>query len=68
MLGPALERGQEGVLDRLLGAIEIAEDAGQDGDRLSRLAPEQVVDEDVLRAAQERAASVPLLAIASSAA
>ena len=56
-LGPALERGEEGVLHRFLGAVEIAEDAGQDGDRLSRLAPEQTVDEDVLRSGQEAAAS-----------
>ena len=29
---PALERGREGVLHRVLGALEIAEDAGQDCD------------------------------------
>jgi hypothetical protein len=55
-LGPALERDQERVLDRLLGAIEIAEDAGEDGDRLSRLAPEQAIDEDVLRPRQDAVA------------
>ena len=70
-LGPALERGQERVLHRLLGAVEVAEDAGEDGDRLSRLAPEQAVDEDVLRtggARQDAAASEPLLMAPSSAA
>jgi hypothetical protein len=55
--GPALERGEEGVLDGLLGAIEVAEDAGEDGDRLSRLTPEQAVDEDVPGAGQEAVAS-----------
>jgi hypothetical protein len=35
-------------LHRLLGAVEVAEDAGEDGDRLSRLAPEQAVDEEGL--------------------
>jgi hypothetical protein len=54
---PPLERGDEGVLDRLLGTIEIAKDAGEDGDRLSRLAPEQTVDEDVLRPGQACIAS-----------
>jgi hypothetical protein len=70
MLGPALERGEEGVLNRLLGAVEIAEDAGEDGDRLSRLAPEQTIDENVLRtgARQDAAASEPLLVAPSSAA
>jgi hypothetical protein len=41
---PALERDDEGVLDGLLGAIEVAERARQDGDRLPGLAPEQAVD------------------------
>ena len=40
---PALERGRERVLDRLLGAVEVAEDAGERRDRLPRLAPEQAV-------------------------
>ena len=68
--GPALERGQERVLHRLLGAVEVAEDACEDGDRLARLAPEQAVDDDVLgtRARQDAAASEPLLAAPSSAA
>jgi hypothetical protein len=59
-LGPALERDQERVLDRLLGAVEIAEDAGEDGDRLSRLAPEQTVDENALRSRQDAAAEPAL--------
>ena len=42
---PALERDHERVLDRLLGAVEVAERAGQRGDRLPRLAPEQAVDD-----------------------
>jgi hypothetical protein len=41
---PALERDDEGVLDGLLGAVEVAERARQDSDRLPRLAPEQAVD------------------------
>ena len=35
----------ERVLHRLLGAVEVAEDAREDGDRLPRLAPEQAVDD-----------------------
>ena len=54
-----LERGEEGVLDRLFGAIEIAEDAGQNGDRPPRLASEQAVDVDVLRAGQDAEACAP---------
>jgi hypothetical protein len=54
--GPALERDEECVLDRLLGTVEVAEDAGEDGDRLPRLAPEQAVDDDVLRSRQDAAA------------
>jgi hypothetical protein len=42
---PAFERDDERVLDRLLGAVEVAERACQDGDRLPGLAPEQAVDE-----------------------
>ena len=52
---PALERDQERVLHRLLGPVEVAEDAGEDGDRLSRLAPEQAVEIDAL--AQDAVAS-----------
>jgi hypothetical protein len=55
---PALERDEERVLHRLLGAIEVAEDAGEDGDRLSRLAPEQAIEDGVLRSGQDAAASV----------
>jgi hypothetical protein len=53
---PALQRDEKGVLNGLLGAIEVAEDAGEDGDRLPRLAPEQAVDDGV-RFAQEAACS-----------
>ena len=42
---PSLERDDEGVLDGLLGAVEVAERPRQDGDRLPGLAPEQAVDE-----------------------
>jgi hypothetical protein len=41
---PALERDDERVLDRLLGAVEVAERARQGRDRLPGLAPEQAVD------------------------
>ena len=41
---PALERDREGVLNRVLGEVEVAEDADQGGDRPPRLAPEQAVD------------------------
>jgi hypothetical protein len=41
---PALERDDERVLDRLLGAVEVPERAGQGGDGLGRLAPEQAVE------------------------
>ena len=41
---PALEGDDEGVLDRLLGEVEVAEDADQGRDRPSRLAPEQAVE------------------------
>ena len=43
---PALERDDEGVLDRLLGAVEVAERPCQGGDRLPGLAPEQAVDDN----------------------
>jgi hypothetical protein len=56
--GPALERDEERVLYRLLGAVEVAEDAGEDGDRLARLAPEQAVQDGVLRSGQDAAAPV----------
>ena len=42
---PALERDRERVLDRLLGAVEVAQRAGEHGDRLPRLAPEQAVED-----------------------
>ena len=44
MVRPALERDDERLLDRLLGQIEVAEDADQRRDRPPRLAPEQAVD------------------------
>jgi hypothetical protein len=62
-----LERGQEGVLDRFLGTVEIAEDAGEDGDRLPGLTPEQAVDEDVLRAGRQAVASEELMTASSAA-
>jgi hypothetical protein len=55
--GPALERDRERVLDRLLGAIEVAERASEDGDRLSRLAAEQAVEVSGGRAQPRAAAS-----------
>jgi hypothetical protein len=55
--GPALQRDQERVLHRLLGAVEVAEDAGEYRDRLPRLAPEQAVQDGVLRAGQDAVAS-----------
>ena len=42
---PALERDDEGFLNRLLGEVEVAEDADQRRDRPPRLAPEQAVDD-----------------------
>ena len=52
---PALERDQERILHGLLGAVEIAQDARQQRDRLPRLAPEQAVGKDVLVGRQEAA-------------
>ena len=46
--GPALERDDERLLDRLLGRVEVAEDADQGSDRPSRLVPEQAVDDDLI--------------------
>jgi hypothetical protein len=40
---PALQRHHEGLLDGLLGEVEVAEDADECGDRPPRLAPEQAV-------------------------
>jgi hypothetical protein len=42
---PYLERRDERVLDRLLGEIEVAEDANERRDRPALLLPEQAVDE-----------------------
>jgi hypothetical protein len=44
-VGPHLERGDEGVLDRLLGEIEVAEDADQCRDGPSLLLAEDAIDE-----------------------
>ena len=43
--GPALERGRERVLHRVLGAVEIAEDAGEDGDGTAPFLPEDRADD-----------------------
>jgi hypothetical protein len=45
---PALERDDERLLDRLLGEVEVAENADQRRDRPSRLTPEQAVDDSSL--------------------
>jgi hypothetical protein len=64
---PALERDEERVLDRLLGAVEVAERARQRGDRLPRLAPEQAVGDDRgVSGAGPRQACVPSLCVCSS--
>ena len=41
---PSFERNHEGVLNRLLGEVEVAEDADQARDRPPRLASEQAVE------------------------
>jgi hypothetical protein len=46
-VGPDLEGRDEGVLDRLLGEVEVAEDADQGRDRPSLLLAEQAVDDVV---------------------
>ncbi len=56
---PALERDRVGVLHRLLGAVEVAQRAGEHGDRLSRLAPEQAVEDVGGRRAQALSAAAP---------
>ena len=43
-LRPALERGREGLLDRILGSLEVAEGAGQEGYGASPLLPEDCLD------------------------
>jgi hypothetical protein len=42
---PALEGDDERFLDRLLGVVEVAENANEGRDRPSRLVPEQTVDD-----------------------
>jgi hypothetical protein len=44
-LGPHLHRDDEGLLDRLLSQVEVAEDADQGGDRPARLVPEEAIDQ-----------------------
>jgi hypothetical protein len=46
-VGPDLECGDERVLDRLLGEVEVAEDADERRDRPSLLLAEQAVDDVV---------------------
>jgi hypothetical protein len=46
-IGPDLERGDEGFLDRFLSEVEVAEDADQRCDRASLLLAEDAVDEVV---------------------
>jgi len=41
--GPRPERGDGGFLEGILGEVEVAEDADQGGEDLSRLPTEQVV-------------------------
>ena len=41
---PALERRGEGVLHRVLGELEVAEDAGEDRDRMAPLLAEDLLD------------------------
>ncbi len=64
-LRPALERDEERVLHGLLGTVEVAEDPGEDRDRLSRFAPEQAIDEK-LRCSQAEA-SAPFIEPSSAA-
>ena len=42
--GPALERGREGVLHRVLGKIEVPEDADEDRNRATPFLAEQGLD------------------------
>jgi len=42
--GPALDRGHEGVLEGLLGEVEVAQQADQGGQDLARLGPVEAVD------------------------
>ena len=55
---PGLERGDERVLDGLLGEVEVAEDADQRRDRPALLLAEQAVD-DLVRWSGRRRQSAP---------
>ena len=44
VVGPALQRDHEGVLDRFLGEVDVAEEADQGGHRSSRLGAEDPLD------------------------
>ena len=46
---PALQRGHERLLDRLLGGVEVAERPDQGRDRPSRLLSEQAIDDRLIR-------------------
>src|SRR5262249_1639074 len=48
LLGPYLERLREGVLHRLLGEVEVAEDTDQRRDRPTRFLTEQAIDGGVV--------------------
>ena len=62
--GPALNGLYEGFLNRVLGQVDIAEDANEGGDRPPRLPPEQAVD-GLLGRPYDRA-STPLSLLCSS--
>ena len=54
---PALERDDERLLDRVLGDVEVTEDADQGRDRPPRLVPEQAVDDRSLAPLRGRASA-----------
>jgi hypothetical protein len=45
LLGPDLERAGEGILDRLLGEIEVTQDTNERRDRPARLLAEDALDD-----------------------
>ena len=57
--GPALKRDHERLLDRLLGEVEVPEDARQRGDRPAGLLPEQAVARKRSGLGQDCAAAAP---------